>query len=47
MLSQSLVWKRLYSNQNGDWEYANFADDNENGYTVKQSDLSMMPIYFV
>jgi raffinose/stachyose/melibiose transport system substrate-binding protein len=32
--------------QNGDWEYANFADDNENGYTVKQSDLSMMPIYF-
>lgn len=28
--------------QNGDWEYANFADDNENGYTVKQSDLSMI-----
>ena len=32
--------------QNGDWEYSAFADDNENGYTVKQDDLSMMPIYF-
>ena len=32
--------------QNGDWEYAAFAPDNEKGYTVKQEDLSMMPIYF-
>ena len=32
--------------QNGDWEYSKFADDNEDGYTVKQDDLSMMPIYF-
>jgi raffinose/stachyose/melibiose transport system substrate-binding protein len=32
--------------QNGDWEYSAFAADNENGYTVTQDDLSMMPIYF-
>ena len=32
--------------QNGDWEYANFAEDNEFGYTVSQDDLSIMPIYF-
>lgn len=32
--------------QNGDWEYSAFAEDNENGYTVSQDDLSMMPIYF-
>ena len=32
--------------QNGDWEYAAFAPDNENGYTVTTDDLSMMPIYF-
>ena len=32
--------------QNGDWEYAAFAPDNENGYFVTTDDLSMMPIYF-
>lgn len=32
--------------QNGDWEYAAFAPDNENGYIVTTDDLSMMPIYF-
>ena len=40
------VIKSVDDIKDGDWEYANFADDNENGYTVKQSDLSMMPIYF-
>jgi raffinose/stachyose/melibiose transport system substrate-binding protein len=30
--------------QNGDWEYSAFTADN--GYTVTQDDLSMMPIYF-
>lgn len=32
--------------QNGDWEYAAFAPDNQNGYIVTTDDLSMMPIYF-
>jgi raffinose/stachyose/melibiose transport system substrate-binding protein len=31
--------------QNGDWEYAAFGNA-DNGYTVTQDDLSMMPIYF-
>ena len=31
--------------QNGDWEYAALTNE-ENGYTVKAEDLSMMPIYF-
>ena len=31
--------------QNGDWEYAPLTNE-ENGYTVKAEDLSMMPIYF-